>query len=185
MPNALSPAVLPRIQSGLPTLSLESLTRRIDLLRWMLPAGLLTLVIGDEVILQPWVNRHLGSGASAALSILIYGTVGPLLACCLLSIIGRWVEERETSALQSQALQRAHSQMEQSHDLSDEALQALFATSVLLRTLPDRMPDLSPETAAYLSRAQREVEEAMAQLYQSRTPATSHASQATALRNLL
>jgi hypothetical protein len=91
--------------------------------------------------------------------------VGPVLAYLLLTFIGRWLEERETSALQSQALHQVRAQVQRSHDLTDDALQTLFATSMVLDRLTDRLPDLSPEAAAQFREAEQAVNRAIEQLY--------------------
>src|SRR6266851_6560523 len=90
-----------RATVGRPPLTLDHLRQRLDLLRWLAPAGLLVLVIANELGLARWVHVRLGDTASITLNILIYGSVGPLLTYLLLTLVGRWLEERETSALQS------------------------------------------------------------------------------------
>jgi len=148
-----------------PPLTLAHLRQRLDLLRWLVPAGLLVLVIVNELGLARWVHVHLGDTASITLNILIYGSVGPLLAYLLLTLVGRWLEERETSALQSQALHQVRAQVQRNHDLTDDALQTLFATSLVLDTLADSLPHVSPEAAARYHEAEQAVNRAIDQLY--------------------
>jgi|SRR5579859_127897 len=146
-------------------LTLDHLRQRLDVLRWLVPAGLLVLVSINELGLARWVEHRFGNLASVMLNISIYGSVGPLLAYLLLTLVGRWLEERETSALQSQALHRARAQVQRNHDLTDDALQTMFATSLVLDTLADSLPDVSPEAAARFHEAEQAVNRAIEQLY--------------------
>jgi hypothetical protein len=148
-------------------LTLDHLRQRLDLLRWLAPAGMLALVIVNELGLARWVNWRLGDTASVTLNILIYGSVGPLLAYLLLTLVGHWLEERDTSALQSQTLHRVRAQVQRNHDLTDDALQTLFATSLVLDTLADNLPHASPEAAARFHDAEQAVNRAIEQLYAS------------------
>lgn len=161
------PSTLPSSAPPLarPPLSLASLRRRLNLLRWLVPAALLVLVIANELGLARWVHLSLGDVASTTLNILLYGSLGPVLAYFLLTFVGRWLEERETSDLQSQALHQARAQVQRSHDLTDDALQTLFATSIVLDNLTGRLPDLSPEAAEHFREAQQAVTHAIEQLY--------------------
>src|SRR5262245_55971494 len=95
--------------------------QRVERLRWLAPTGLLLLVIINELGLARWVESHVGHGVSIVLDILIYGSVGPVLAYLLLTVIGRWLEERETSEAQSEALLRVRALAQRNHDLSDDA----------------------------------------------------------------
>jgi hypothetical protein len=169
MRNSELPVTATADQPARPPLTLDHLRQRLDLLRWLVPAGLLALVIVNELGLARWVHLQLGDVASVTLNILIYGSVGPVLAYFLLTFIGRWLEERETSALQSQALHQVRAQVQRSHDLTDDALQTLFATSMVLDTLTDRLPDLSPEAAARFREAEQAVNRAIEQLYATKT----------------
>ena len=141
------------------------LRQRVDRLRWLAPAGLLLLVIINELGLARWVEAHIGHTASVTLDILIYGSVGPVLAYLLLTVVGRWLEERETSEAQAEALHRVRAQAQHSHDLTDDALQTLFATSLMLDTLARELPNLSPEATAQYREAEKAVNRAIEQLY--------------------
>lgn len=158
----------PPLSNPLPVrrpLSLANLRRRLDLLRWLVPAALLLFVIVHELGLARWVHLNLGDMAVTILNILLYGSVGPALAYLMLTFIGRWLEERETSELQSQALHQARAQVQRSHDLTDDALQTLFATSVVLDNLTDGLADLTPKAAAHFHEARQAVTHAIEQLY--------------------
>jgi len=141
------------------------LRQRVARLRWLAPAGLLLLVIINELGLARWVEARLGNAASVSLNILIYGSVGPVLAYLLLTVVSRWLEERETSEAQAEALHRARALAEHNHGLTDDALQTLFATSLMLDTLARELPNLSAEAAAQYREAEQAVNRAIEQLY--------------------
>ena len=140
------------------------LRQRVERLRWLAPAGLLLLVIINELGLARWVEAHVGHTFSVTLDILIYPALDAL-AKLLLTVVGRWLEERETSEAQSQALHRARALAQQNHDLTDDALQTLFATSLMLDTLARELPNLSPEAAGQYREAEQAVNRAIEQLY--------------------
>ena len=146
-------------------LTTRHLRQRVQRLRWLAPAGLLLLVIVNELGLARWVESHVSHAVSVTLDILIYGSVGPTLAYLLLTVIGRWLEERETSDAQAEALHRAHALAQHNHDLTDDALQTLFATSLILDTLASDLPNLSSETAAHYREAEQAVNRAIEELY--------------------
>jgi signal transduction histidine kinase len=146
-------------------LPLPALERRLGLLRWLVPAGLLLLVVAYEIGPARWIHDRLGATFHFAAEILVYGTVGPVLAFVLLDFLGRWLEERETSELQAQVLARAREQARLNYQLSDDTLQALFAASVRLTTLEASLPDLPPEAAAQLRETQAALNQAIQQLH--------------------
>ncbi len=153
----------PPLDSEQLPLSLSTLRRRFGLLRWLLPLGLLLLVAAYEIGPARWIFERVGDAYHFAAEILLYGTVGPILTFTLLSFMGRWLEERETSELQAQVLAQAREQAKINHKLSDDTLQALFATSVLLAALESN-PELPPESAEQLREAQRALNHAIQQL---------------------
>ena len=146
------------------SLPLSTIRRRFGLLRWLLPVGLLLFVVAYEVGPSRWIHDNLGDAYHFAAEIVFYGTVGPALAFKLLDFLNRWLEERETSELQAQVLAQAREQAKINHKLSDDTLQALFATSVLLAALESN-PDLPSEAAVQLREAQRALNHAIQQLH--------------------
>jgi signal transduction histidine kinase len=104
-------------------------------LRWAVPLGLMALVVAYEVGPSQWVRLQLGPGAHMLAEVLVYGTIGPAIAYVLLDFLARWLEERETSELQSRLLARAREQSRACQELGDTALQELYAASLRLQTL--------------------------------------------------
>jgi signal transduction histidine kinase len=145
-------------------LPLPALRRRLGLLQWLVPAGLLLLVVAYEIGPSRWIHDRMGDTYHFVAEILVYGTVGPVLAFILLDFLGRWLEERETSDLQAQVLARAREQARLHRQLSDDTLQALFAVSLRLTTLESSWPDLPPEAAAQVRETQAALNQAIQQL---------------------
>jgi len=148
-----------------PFLPLPALRRRLGLLQWLVPAGLLLLVVAYEVGPSRWIHDRMGDTYHFVAEILVYGTIGPVLAFILLDFLGRWLEERETSDLQAQVLARAREQARLHRQLSDDTLQALFAVSLRLTTLESNWPDLPPEAAAQLRETQAALNQAIQRLH--------------------
>jgi signal transduction histidine kinase len=146
-------------------LTLPTLRRRIGLLQWLIPAGLLLLVVAFESGPSRWIHDWFGETYHFLAEIVIYGTVGPVLAFVLLDFLGRWLEERETSDLQAQVLAQAREQARLHRQVSDDTLQALFAVSLRLAMLEASLPDLPPEAAAQLRETQAAVNQAIQQLH--------------------
>lgn len=140
------------------------LLRRLDWLQWLVPAALVLLVVLYELGPARWVYDGLGEDFHFLAEILFYGTFGPLLAFLLLHFLGRWLEERETTEVQAQVLAQAREHARISHELSDDALQALFAASTLLAALESSSPNLAPETIEELSDTERALNHAIRQL---------------------
>lgn len=141
-----------------------TIRHRLGLLKWLVPVALLLLVVVYEAGLSRWIHDSLGTTYQFLGEILVYGTVGPILAFTLLDYLGRWLEERETSDLQAQILARARERAQINHTLDDDVLQALFATSALIASL-ESDPNISPEAVARLREAQQALSQAIQQLH--------------------
>jgi len=154
----------PAPTSRLSALSPAALRRRLSLLQKLAPIGLLFLVIAYEIGPARWIHDWLGDAYHFVAEILVYGTVGPALAYLLLDFLGRWLEERETSELQAKVLAQAREHARISHQLSDEAVQALFAASMLLTSFTSSLSELPPEVASQLREAEQGLHQAIQQL---------------------
>lgn len=148
-----------------PSLPFFAVRRRFRLLKWLVPAGMVLLVVVFELGPSRWIHNTLGFGDHLWVEILFYGTVGPVLAYVLLDLWDRWLEERETSDLQAAILIQARERARLSLELSDGALQTLFAASALLSSLKSNLPDLPPEAAAQLANTERALDQAIRQLH--------------------
>jgi signal transduction histidine kinase len=126
------------------------LARRLKVARWVVPALLVVLVVGYEAGPSRWLSATYGDTYHLWAEILIYGAVGPVIAFGLLDFLGRWLAEKETAELQSRLLSRARERVQLSEQLSDRALQELFAASMQLCELEAQLPNLPPEAAERL-----------------------------------
>ena len=160
-PLTSNPAIAPAAE---PTSKRSSFRRWFRWLQFLVPAALVVLVAVYEIGPAHWLHDRLGEEAHFVAEILVYGSVGPVLAFLLLHLLGRWIEEKETSDLQARVLAQAYEHVRISHKLSDDALQALFAASMLLASLKSSLPDPLPETASNLLAVQRSLDSAIRRL---------------------
>lgn len=165
MTHSASSASAPEAAPRRAPLSLDALHRRLGVLRWLAPLGLLLLVVLYELGPARWIDSQFGGAYRVVGGILMYGTVGPVLAFLSLRFLDRWLEERQTSELQAQVLARAREQAQITHDLTDDVLQTLFALSMQITALRASLPPLSPEAEAQLSAADAAISRAVQQLY--------------------
>lgn len=147
-------------------MSLDTIKHRLHLIQWLAPLGMALLVVLYEVGPARWVDIHVGIRYRFLAEILFYGTLGPLLVFALMVLMRRWIEERETSDLQAQVLEQVKEHARISHEVTDDALQAIFASSVFLSTLEAKIPDLPPDIAAQARDTKRALEPVMRQLYE-------------------
>ncbi|HET7087301.1 MAG TPA: ATP-binding protein [Anaerolineae bacterium] len=80
-----------------------ALRQRIAKLRWVLPLGFSALATLYQLLWARWVHDTYGDPAHFAIEILFYSTAGPLLAFWMLTLIGRWLDEKERAERQAQA----------------------------------------------------------------------------------
>ncbi len=99
-----------------------------------------------------------------AVDILVYGTVGPVLAFLLLNVLGRWLDERETSELQAAILAQARERARRTQQLNDDTVQALFAASLLLHSAQSGLPEAPPDVSAQLRAADQSLDKAIHRL---------------------
>jgi signal transduction histidine kinase len=142
----------------------SSVRRRIRTLQWMAPLGLVLLVVVYQLGPARWILETFGLEQHLVAEIFVFAVVGPLLAYWLLHFMSRWIEEKELSELQSQLLIHTREQARLSRELSDKALQTLFAASILLSTLQSSLNDLSPEETSTLLQTQEAMNSAIRQI---------------------
>lgn len=137
---------------------------RLKVLRWVLPFALLLIVIAYETVVAPWFHDGFGEKYHYLSEIIFYGTIGPLLAFVLLDFLDRWLDERETNDLQARILAEVKAYAGTSHKLNDEALQTLFAVSMLLSTLELPLQGQDPEVAALLKETEDKLDVAIKEI---------------------
>ncbi len=143
---------------------MTTLRRRLGLLKWLIPAGLMLLVIVYELGPARWLNEGLGFSYHLLAEIVLFGTLGPALAFVLLDLLGRWVDEKETADLQAKLLAEANEKEIMVRQVSDDTLQVLFATSLLIATMKSDHFDLPSDTAAQIEATEQELQEAIDRL---------------------
>ena len=142
----------------------RKISRRMHLLRWAVPLTLAAFVVFYQLVFARWIQDTFGIQAHNIAEILIYATSGPLLAFLVLDYLGRWIEEKETSELQAQMLAETRENLLLSRELSDDALQTLYAVSVVLTSLESTLRETSPGTARVLQETEEAVEGSMSRL---------------------
>jgi hypothetical protein len=136
------------------------LQRRLHLLKWLVPAGLMLLVIAYQLGPGYWIYATLDYRYHLILEVVIFALFGPALAYVVLSFLERWLEERETSDLQARIVAQAQADAQKSRQLSDEALQLLFSAGTIIATLKSPDGKLSPEIIAQAESAEAALNEA-------------------------
>lgn len=83
-----------------------TLRQRVAVLRWALPIGFALLAAVYQLGFARWVHDTYGDVAHFGVEVLFYSTVGPLLAYAALTLIGRWLDEKEQAEKQARASER-------------------------------------------------------------------------------
>ena len=146
------------------TVGPSTLRRRLRRLQFVIPLGLFVLVVLYELGPAEWLHRVVGESYHLLAELVVYGTIGPALAYVLLHFVDRWLEERETTEAQSQLLAQIEARANASSQLHDDALQTLFAASLLLVSLKGKVHDLSPSARADLKATEQAIDRAIQQL---------------------
>jgi hypothetical protein len=124
---------------------------------------LILLVIFYEFGPAHWILDVYGLRAHSIAEVLFFGTVGPILAFLTLELLGRWLDERDTSDLQAQIVAKARAREAGGRRLCDDTLQVLFAAGTLIETL-EAEADLSPERAVQTAVTRKELDKAIDRL---------------------
>lgn len=145
-------------------LFLNSFRQQLRVLRWLIPAILILLVVAYEVGPSSWIYATFGFTYHLVAEILLFAAVGPVLAFVLLDLFWRWLDERDTSDLQSQLLSEARQDAKRSRQLADDALQATYATGMLIAALKSQKQALSPKTKSQINAAEASLQETTQQI---------------------
>jgi hypothetical protein len=138
--------------------------QRLGLLRWLIPFGMVFLVIVYEVGPSRWVYERLGFAYHLAAEIVLFGTVGPVLVFVLLELLGRWIDEKETADFQANLLANAQMKELEARQINDDTIQVLFATSLLITNFKTDQTDLPPSTAIQIEVTEQALHDAMQRL---------------------
>ena len=138
--------------------------RKLKLLRWLIPVGLMVLVVAYELGPARWIYAGFGFNYHLLAEIVLFGTVGPVLALALLDLLGRWMDEKETADLQAQLIAQANEKEVGVREIGDDTIQVLFATSLLLTTFKFKQSDLPAETVAQIEVTEQSLTDAIERL---------------------
>lgn len=72
-----------------------TLRQRVAILRWALPIIFVLMAVAYQLGVARWVHDHYTEFLHYGIEILFYGTAGPLLAFWVLTLVGRWLDEKE------------------------------------------------------------------------------------------
>lgn len=142
----------------------EQIRQHLPRLRWLIPFGLALLVAIYEIGPAFWIYQIYGIHIHIVAEIVVFGTVGPILAFFVLNFLERWLEERETTDLQAAILAKAQQDAQTSRLLSDDAIQMLFAAGTLITSLKEGHPELSGETAVQIQAIETSLNQAITQI---------------------
>jgi len=138
--------------------------RKLKLLRWLIPVGLILLVVAYELGPSRWIYEGFGFTYHLVAEIVLFGTVGPILAFVLLDLLIRWIDEKETADLQAQLIAQANEKEVGVREIGDDTIQVLFATSLLLTTFKFKQSDLPAETVAQIEVTEQSLTDAIERL---------------------
>lgn len=144
--------------------SKSNLHPKLRLMKWLIPLGLILIVIGYEVGPSRWIYNSLGFTYHLVVEILLFSTVGPLLVFLLLELLDRWLIEKETAAIQANLLAKAKKKELEVSQISDDTIQVLFATSLLLTNFKSDQTEPSLITASQIEATEQALHDAIQQL---------------------
>lgn len=142
----------------------NSFRRQLRILKWLIPIGLVMLVVAYELGPSRWTYQSLGFNYHLLAEIILFGTMGPLLAFVLLELLGRWIDEKETADLQTRLLAEAGDKELRVRQLNDDTLQVLFATSLLITAIESDGARLSSNTTTQIKITEQALDEVMQRL---------------------
>ena len=165
IPPKLTDGLTFREQLGRQLPKSSSFHRQLRLLRWLIPAGLILSVIAYEFGPSLWIYEGFAFRVHLAAEIVFFGTVGPITALILLELLGRWIDEKETADFQAELLAQANEKELEVRQTSDDTLQVLFATSLLIGTLKSDQSNLPSNTAEQIEITEQALNETIQRLY--------------------
>ena len=103
------------------TLTNLTFRQRIAFLRWAFPLFLVFSVVVYQLIFARWVHDQFGESIHYFAEILFYATLGPLLTYWILTIINRWLDQKE------QAERMAHASEERLATITNASADAILS----------------------------------------------------------
>jgi PAS domain S-box-containing protein len=84
----------------------SNLKPRIAMLRWVIPLAFAGFVFLYQLGLARWVHDNVSDSLHFVIEILFFGTVGPLLAFWVLTLVSHWLGEKELAEHQARTNER-------------------------------------------------------------------------------
>jgi len=137
-----------------------NIRHKLRLLKRLIPLGLILIVAAYELGPSRWIYNAYGFNSHLIFEILIFGTIGPLLAYLALELLNRWIEEKETADIQSALLSKAKEKELQVRQLNDDTLQVLFASSLLMTIIKSR-DTIPPNITAQIEVTEKALDESI------------------------
>jgi len=103
-------------------------SRRIHLLRWLLPAVIAVVVLVYQLIFAAYAHDNFGHTEHTLLELLFYAGLGPAVSWAVLTQIGRWLNEKEEA---ERAVRAGEQQLAVIIDASTDAILSVDAQGVI------------------------------------------------------
>ena len=139
------------------------LRHKLGLLKRLIPIGLILIVIGYELGPSRWIYIRYGFNIHLTFEILIFATIGPVLAYLVLELLHRWIEEKETADIQANLISVAKERELAVRQISDDTLQVLFATSLLMATIKSK-ETITPTITAQIEVTEKALDQSIDRL---------------------
>lgn len=141
-----------------------NLHQKMATLKWLVPLGLVLIVIAYEVGPSLWIYNTLGFNYHLFAEILLFGTVGPVVVFILLELLDRWIVEKEKAEFQANLLAKAKEKELEVSQISDDTIQVLFAVGLLLTTFKSDQSGSSFISANQIEVTEQALDEAIRRL---------------------
>lgn len=144
--------------------SRSNLHQKLGLFRWLIPLGMVLLVVGYELGPARWIYYALGFNIHLLSEIILFGTVGPLLAFLLIELLDRWLVEKENAELRAKLLDLAKRKELEVSQLSDDTIQVLFAAGLLITNFKSEQYDPSLINTSQIEITEQALQDAIQRL---------------------
>ncbi len=122
------------------------------------------MVIGYEIGPSRWIYFRFGFSYHLAAEIILFGTVGPLLAFFLIELLDRWLVEKENAELHAKLLDLAKRKELEVSQISDDTIQVLFAAGLLITNFKSEQYDPSLINASQIEVTEQALQDAIQRL---------------------
>lgn len=141
----------------------SGLRHKSGIMKWLVPLGLVLIVIAYELGPSRWIYDSLGFTTHLIAEIILFGSIGPVLTYLILELMSRWIAEKETAETQAALLSKAQQKELEIRQLSDDTLQVLFATSLLMAIIKSK-DTISPSISAQIEVTEKALDQSIEKL---------------------